>query len=190
MLHERSAQPDLSPKIRPPAMRAVRAAAKRGLPHGVFVRREYRRFWSGEFHRPEWLAGPRVSVADPWLGSFRVRSNGMHSICEEKDPDMKLKDKRSETSELKLAQSPHPITTRSGVALTKSIGSAAASLAKSLRTGSRPNAKSKSRRTSCVPREEKSTDRDISQSNKPPATARTRASDLADTPPGAGLWSF
>src|SRR5258706_13635450 len=78
-----------------------------------------------------------------------------------------------------LLQTAHQITRRSGAALTKFIWSAAACPGVSLRIGSRPKANSKVRRSLCDTRQEKNTDRDISNSSKGRCSS---ASTLACTP--------
>src|ERR1700730_2323770 len=82
--------------------------------------------------------------------------------------------------------------TRSGAALAKFIWSAAACQGVSLRIGSRLKANSKVRRSLCERRQEKNTDRDISnsskrrsssersESNDPPATSHTPEGHVAN----------
>src|ERR1700730_6630883 len=92
-------------------------------------------------------------------------------------------------------QTAHQITMRSGGALMKFIWSAAACQGVSLRIGSRLKANSKVRRSLCERRQEKNTDRDISnsskrrssiersQSNGPPATSHTQEGHVANGHP-------
>jgi len=61
MLHERSATPDISPRIRSPAMCVVRSATKGGLHGRAFVCRSIGDFGIPVFHRPGWRWRPKAA---------------------------------------------------------------------------------------------------------------------------------
>src|SRR5260370_39473645 len=72
-LHERSVTPDISPKIRSPAMRVIKAGTKGGLHDGVFLYRCIGDFGISVFHRPGRFYRPETSSLN------RVRGDSIPS---------------------------------------------------------------------------------------------------------------
>src|SRR5260370_4675687 len=68
MLHTRSVTPDISPKIRSPAMRVIKAGTKGGLHDGVFLYRCIGDFGISVFHRPGRFYRPETSSLNPMRG--------------------------------------------------------------------------------------------------------------------------
>src|SRR5258706_5121240 len=77
MLRERSAIPDISPKIRSPATRVVRLATKAGFHDGAFVWRSIGDFGIPVFHRTGWRWRPKAASLTRGSEGSGVRGDRM-----------------------------------------------------------------------------------------------------------------